>query len=192
MKRMFVSAIISAAILLPMNAQSNNNPNGSVQVASVVIPKTEIPTAIVRSVNTPFNKDNPLTWSVFPANLKDYGWMYEVNNDGNDLTRYEVTINTSDGRDLWATYDAGGNLIETRETVKNVPIPRYVQEALYDSPYRTWQVSSDREIVKYYQGNKGARAFQDFRIIVENGKNVKKLGFKYSASKGRYQAYVVR
>ncbi len=189
---MFVTLIATAVILLPAVSQSNGNRYGSDQVASVTIPKSEIPTSVIKSVNTPFNKDNPATWSKFPSNLKEYGWMYEINGSEADLTRYEVNMRTSSGNLLWASYDSEGNLIETRETSKDIPLPRYVQEAIFDSPYKDWTVTNDHEVIRYYQGSKSTTASQDFRLTVEKGNSSKKLGFRYSANKGKYEAYVVR
>jgi hypothetical protein len=162
-----------------------------VPIVTATIERNEVPSAIVQAVNTRFDKNNPLTWSKFPYQLKDYGWVYDFGSS-DDPIQYEVTMKTSNGHDLWASYDANGNLVETREMSMDIPVPRYIQEAIYDSPYKDWRIIGDKEIVRFYQGGKNLSAKQDFRLTVENGKAKKKLGFKYEADKGKYQAYVVR
>ncbi len=95
--------------------------------------KNQVAKAVLNAVATQFDKNNPLTWSKFPYALKEYGWVYDVGAANLKLDRYEVTMKTKEGNDLWAVYSANGDLIESREMTVNVAIPAYIQEELSKS-----------------------------------------------------------
>ena len=98
---------------------------------TVKISKDQVPAAVVNAVNVQFDKNNPLTWSKFPYALKEYGWVYDVGAENLKLDRYEVTMKTDKGNDLWAVYTNKGELVETREMSTNIAIPPAVMDRIF-------------------------------------------------------------
>ncbi len=184
MKRLFLTGTLLLAFLMPMLAQVDHdyNPNDRVPIATETLTKDQIPASVLKAVNTQFEKNNPLTWSKFPFALKEYGWVYDVGASDLQLARYEVTMKTTTGSDLWAVYDADGNLIETREASFNIAMPRAVQEKLANSQYKDWTVVGNREIIKYYHDHKNTTVEQHFRITVEKDKVRRSISFNDQAS----------
>lgn len=184
MKRLLITGSLLVAFLMPMLAQVDHdyNPNDMTPIASQTLTKDQIPPAVLKAVNSQFDKNDPVTWTKFPYALKEYGWVYDVGASSMQLDRYEVTMKTSSGSELWAVYDVDGNLIETREMSKNIAIPRTVQEKLMNSPYKDWTIVGSREIIKYYHDHNNKSVEQHFRITVEKGNAKRSISFNDQAS----------
>jgi hypothetical protein len=184
MKRLLITCSLLLAFVMPMLAQVDHdyNPNDMTPVVSQALAKEQIPAAVMKAVNTQFDKNDPLTWTKFPYALKEYGWVYDVGASNVQLERFEVTMKTSTGNELWAVYDVDGNLIETREMSKNIAIPRVVQEKLMNSQYKDWTIVGSREIIKYYHDHKNNTAEQHFRITVEKDNVKRSISFNDQAS----------
>jgi hypothetical protein len=184
MKRLLITCSLLMAFVMPMLAQVDHdyNPNDMVPIANQTLTKDQIPAAVLKAVNTQFDKNDPLTWTKFPYALKEYGWVYDVGASGVALNRYEVTMKTATGNELWAVYDADGNLVETRELAKNISIPRAVQEKLAKSQYKDWTVVGNKEIIKYYHDHKNSSVEQHFRITVEKDNVKRSISFNDQAS----------
>jgi hypothetical protein len=196
MKKLITFTVL-AAFVLPSVAQvyqSYSEQSEQVPLATVKIAKNEFPQKVITAVNTRFDKNNPLTWSKFPYTLKEYGWLYEVGSSSGPLTGYEVTMKTNLGANYWALYNSEGNLLETREASKNIPVPKYVMEALAESSFKDWAVVGDREVTSFYPGDgiPTSSAKQHFRLTVEKDGATKHLGFRYKTGSGKYQAYVIK
>jgi hypothetical protein len=90
--KFFLTILALGAFGLPLIAQVDHdfNPNDKVPVVNSTITKELVPAAILKAVNTQFDKNNPLTWSRFPFALKEYGWVYDVGASDIPLNRYEV------------------------------------------------------------------------------------------------------
>jgi hypothetical protein len=172
------------AFVMPMIAQVDHdfNPNDKVPVTSQTLTKEQIPAAVMKAVNTQFDKNNPQTWSKFPFALKEYGWVYDVGASSLQLNRFEVTMKTTTGSDLWAVYDVDGNLIETREMSKNINIPRAIQEKLANSQYKDWTVVGSKEIIKYYHDHNAKNVEQHLRLTVEKDNVKRSISFNDQAS----------
>jgi hypothetical protein len=185
MKKILVSVLALVGFIFPLLAQIDHdyNPNDRVPVVNTTITKEQIPAAVLKAVSTQFDKSNPVTWSKFPFALKEYGWVYDVGASDLKLNHYEVTMKTPTGSDLWAVYDGSGNLIETREVSKNVPLPRNVQEQLANSQYKDWKVVGDKEVIRYFHDHDMATAEQHLRVTVEKDKVRKSLSFNFQGGK---------
>jgi len=74
MKRVLVSVLALAGFLFPLLAQVDHdyNPNDRVPVVNATITKDQVPPAVLKAVNTEFNKDNQLTWSKFPFMMSEH------------------------------------------------------------------------------------------------------------------------
>lgn len=183
MKRLLLFTVL-AAFMLPLIAQVDHdyNLNDRVPLAGTTITKDQVPPVVLQAVNLQFNKDNPLTWSKFPYALKEYGWVYDVGASDLKLDRYEVTMKTTSGNDLWAVYSKDGDLVETREASKNIALPRQVQLELANSQYKDWTVTGDKEILKYYHDHDLNKVEQHFRVTVEKNNVKRSISFNYNTN----------
>lgn len=191
---MLFALIALAAINFSVIAQSSQYSSSGDYVAVVAasIPGDELPPQISHSVNLRFDKNNPLTWSKFPYKINDFGWVYEVGPQEDKLSRYEVTMRTSSGGYFYGYYNAEGDLVETMERSKDIPVPRYIMVALYETPYRDWKIVGNREVVNFYQNTSDPVAEQHFKLIVEKDNKRKRLAFNYDVNTGNLQAMVIR
>ncbi len=198
MKRIVLIISVLSVFVVPALAQGTADINTyeRMPVVTAVIPGSELPAKVVNAVNTRFDKDNPLTWSKFPYEFKDYGWVYEVGSSSSDLNQllgYKVIMRTTQGNNLQAFYNANGNLTETRERSKNIALPRYVREALATGEYKDWKAIGDKELIQFYRPDeKNPYAQQVFKVTLQKDKEKRKLTFKYEASTGKLQAIVRR
>jgi hypothetical protein len=184
MKKLFLTGVLLMAFVFPMLAQVDHdyNPNDRIPITNATITKDQIPAAVLKAFNTQFDKNNPLTWSKFPYALKEYGWVYDVGAADLQLNRFEVTMKTTNGNDLWAVYDPQGNLVETREMSTNIAVPKNVQEQLANSQYKDWTVVGNKEIIRYYHDHDNSSVEQHFRVTVEKDKVKRSLSFNYQNS----------
>jgi hypothetical protein len=179
MKKLIISLAVLFAFIFPLLAQVDHdyNLNDKVPIVTAKLTKDQIPAAVMKSFNTQFDQNNPATWSKFPYALKEYGWVYDVGSSDLALDRFEVSMKTKGGNDLWAVYDAAGNLIETREASLNVPIPKAIMDAFQKSQYKDWSIVGDKEIIKYYHDHDFKSVEQHFRITVEKGNVRRSISF---------------
>ena len=187
MKKLLITCIGLIALILPVLAQVDHdyNLNDRVPIVNTTITKDLVPAAVVKAVNTQFDKNNPLTWSKFPFALKEYGWVYDAGAADLKLDRYEVTMKTSAGSDLWAVYAANGDLKETREILTNAPVPPAVMAALEKSQYKGWNIVGNKEIIRYYHDSDITKAEQHFRITVEKDNVKRSISFNYQGAPGK-------
>jgi hypothetical protein len=181
MKKLLFSVLALSGFLFPLLAQVDHdyNPNDRVPIVNATITKEQVPPAVLKAVNTQFDKNNVLTWSRFPFALKEYGWVYDQGASDIKLNRYEVTMKTNTGDELWAVYGADGVLIETREAMKNCAIPQSVMESLAKSQYKDWAVIGDREVIRYYHDGDNTSVEQHFRLTVQKDNVKKSISFNY-------------
>jgi len=194
MKKLLLTLIVLVTYMFPMIAQSDSYyvKGEKVPIVTAEISKDQLPSAILMAVNVRFDKDNPLTWSKFPHTLKEYGWVYEVGTTDNMPSHYEVTMRTTSGGYMLGFYSADGYLTETREISKNISVPRYILEALFESPYKDWKIVGNKEVINFYQSMDNTVAEQNFRLSLEKDKERKKLAFNYDVSTGKLEARVIR
>lgn len=188
MKKLLFTLALLTALVLPMLAQTSEDsfPNDRVTIVSSTIPRDQVPQSIIQAVNIRFDKANPLTWSRVPFELKDFGWVYDVSSSDLKPVNYEVMMKTNGKSDLLAIYGENGDLMQSSELSRNVPIPRYIQVELAAGPYKDWTVISDREYIKFYHGNGNIAADQHFRVTVAKDNKRKNLAFKYEARTDKY------
>jgi hypothetical protein len=187
MKKILIFAVLLSGFIFPLLAQVDHdfNPNDRVPVVNATITKEQVPAAVLKAVNTQFDKNNVLTWSRFPFALKEYGWVYDQGASDIKLNRYEVTMKTNTGDELWAVYGANGVLIETREVVKNATLPQTVMESLSKSQYKDWAVVGDKEVIRYYHDGDNTSVEQHYRVTVEKDKVRKSISFNYQNKAGK-------
>jgi len=181
MKKLLFSVLALCGFLFPLLAQVDHdyNPNDRVPIVNATITKDQVPAAVVKAVNTQFDKNNVLTWSKFPFALKEYGWVYDQGASDIKLNRYEVTMKTNTGDDLWAVYGADGILVETREAYKNAVVPQSVMEALGKSQYKDWAVIGDKEVIRYYHDADNTSVEQHYRLTVQKDNVKRSISFNF-------------
>ena len=184
MKKILLFVSAWGVFILPLIAQIDHdfNSNDRVPVVNVKITKEQVPAAVLKAVNTQFDKNNQLTWSKFPYALKEYGWVYDVGAADVPLNRYEVTMKTTEGNDLWAVYNAEGQLVETNELSTNILIPQSIMDALSKSQYKDWKIVGNREIIKYYHEHNFSSVEQHLRITVEKDNVKRSISFNYKGN----------
>jgi len=184
MKKLISSLIVLIGFIFPLAAQVDHdyNPNDRIPLINQTITKDQVPAAVLKAVNTQFQKDNPLTWSKFPYALNEYGWVYDAGAADLKLNRFEVTLKTVKGDDLWAVYTADGNLVETREALTNGAIPESVQKALANSQYKDWTVVGNRELIRYYHDHDNSSVEQHYRITVQKDNVKRSISFNFQNS----------
>jgi hypothetical protein len=184
MKKLLFTCLTLTAFVFPSLAQVAHDWNDFDRepVVTAKITKDQVPVAVVNAVNTQFSKDNPLTWSKFPYALKEYGWVYDVGAGNMNLDRYEVTLKTNKGNDLWAVYTNKGELVESREMSTNVPIPASVMDAFQKSQYKDWKIVGNKEIIRFYHDHNNSSVEQHFRITVEKDGVKRSISFNWQGN----------
>ena len=184
MKKLIITCLTLTGFMLPILAQVSHdyNPNDKDAIATETITKDKVPAAVLKAVSVQFDKNKPLTWSKFPYALKEYGWVYDVGASNLMLDRYEVTMKMDNGDDLWAVYNAKGELIETREMSVNVIIPRTIMDEFLNSQYKDWKIVGNKEIIRYYHDHNSSSVEQHFRITVEKDNVKRSISFNYQGT----------
>jgi hypothetical protein len=183
MKKLLFVILASAGFILPSAGQVSHDYNANDLEPAITnkISKDQIPALVIKSVNTQFDKDKPVTWSKFPYALKEYGWVYDVGSENLNLDRFEVTMKTAQGNDLWAVYTNQGELVQTREMSTNIPVPPAVMDLFLKSQYKDWKIIGNKEIIRFYHDHtlNKSQVEQHFRITVEKGGVKRSISFNW-------------
>ena len=184
MKKLLFSSLAFLGFLFPLLAQVDHdyNANDREPVRSTLITKDQVPPEVVKAVQTKFDLNNSATWSKFPYALKEYGWVYDVGASDVALDRYEVTMKTKKGDELWAVYTSKGELVETRETTNNVTPPANVLAALSKSQYKDWAIVGDKEIIRFYHDHNNNSVEQHFRLTVQKDNVKRSISFNFQGA----------
>jgi hypothetical protein len=186
MKRMLFTCLASLAIVLPSVAQVSHDyyAGDREPVVTSVLTKDQVPAEVVNAVKVHFNKNNPLTWSKFPYALKEYGWVYDIGAENLVLNRYEVTMKTDKGNELWAVYTDKGELVESREMSTNIIIPPSVMEQFLKSQYKDWKIIGNKEIIRFYHDHSldKSKVEQHVRITVEKDGVKRSISFNWQGT----------
>jgi len=183
MKTLLITLFGLLVISLPSRAQvsHNYNPNDMTPAVTAKILKEEVPAAVVKAVSVQFDRNTPITWSKFPYALKEYGWVYDIGSENLKLDRYEVTMKTANGSELWAVYSNKGDLIQSREVSSNIQIPKEVMDEFLKSEYKDWKIVGNKEVIKFYHDhdlNKND-VEQHFRITVQKDDVKRSISFNW-------------
>jgi hypothetical protein len=187
MKKLLITCLALMAFVIPSIAQVDHdyNPNDLIPASGTVLKKNNIPTTVVKAAQRDFNIDDTLTWTKFPYAIHEYGWVYDKGASDIKPDRYEVNMKSQEGNDLFAVYSADGNLIASRELLRNVPVPPSVRESLSKSKYNDWKIVGDEELIRYYHDKNSVE--QHFRLTVEKGNAKRSISFNYQATANNYQ-----
>jgi hypothetical protein len=184
MKKLVFSILALCGFMFPLLAQVDHdyNVNDREPVVSAVLTKDQVPALVLKAAAVRFDPNNSATWSKFPYALKEYGWVYDVGASDIKLDRFEVSMKTKKGDDLWAVYTANGELVESRETVNNVALPANIQEAFSKSQYKDWKIVGDKQVIKCYHDHNNKNVEQHFRLTVEKDNVKRSLSFNFQGT----------
>ena len=184
MKKLLVSILALSGFVFPLLAQIDHDfsQNDKVPLINAKITKEQVPAAVLKAAETRFDMANTATWSKFPYALKEYGWVYDVGASDIKLDRYEVSMTTKDGHDLWAVYTAKGELVESREASSNIAVPANVLEKLANSQYKDWKVVGDKEIIRFYHDHDNSSVEQHFRVTLEKDNVKRSVSFNFQSA----------
>jgi hypothetical protein len=186
MKKVVFTFFALIALVLSATAQVAHDYNISDREPGVLAKLTvdQVPPAVVNAVKTQFDKNNPETWSKFPYALKEYGWVYDMGAAEINLDRYEVTMKTDRKTDLWAVYTTKGELVETREMSKDIPIPKDIMTQFQNSQYKDWTITGNKEIIRFYHDHSldKTKIEQHFRINVEKDGAKRAISFNFKGT----------
>lgn len=182
MKKSLFIGLTFVLLMPPLLAQVDHdyNPNDLIPTESFTLTKDQIPPSVIKAVNADFNINDPVSWTKFPYALKEYGWVYDKGASDVKPERYEVSMKTSKGNELYAVYSAEGNLIATREESTNISIPPNVMESLSKSKYKDWTIVGNKEVIRYYHDKNSVE--QHFRLTVEKDSVRRSISFNYQSS----------
>jgi hypothetical protein len=181
MKKLLISVLALSGFLFPLLAQVDHdfNQNDRVPLINATITKEQVPAAVLKAAQTQFDLSKSVTWSKFPYALKEYGWVYDIGASDVKLDRYEVTMKTKEGNELWAVYNAKGELVESREASTNIGVPNNVMQELLKSQYKDWKIVGDKEIIRFYHDNDKSNVEQHFRLSVEKDNVKRSISFNF-------------
>ena len=184
MKKLLFSFFAFLGFLFPLLAQVDHdyNVNDREPVISTTIKNDQVPEVVVKAAQAKFDMSNSATWSKFPYAIKEYGWVYDVGASDIKLDRYEVTMKTKKGDDLWAVYTVKGDLVETRETTNNVAVPTNILVALSKSQYKDWKIVGDKEIIRFYHDHNNSSVEQHMRLTVEKDNVKRSISFNFQGT----------
>lgn len=117
------------------------------------IKKEEVPDVVITAVE----KDYPdYVIEEFTASPLEYVESdVVINRNINSIKDYDTFILTlqNNGKELRATYDRDGNLLNSMEHDKNIAPPLAVRESLTKA-YPGWEITKDTYNMSYYTGKK--------------------------------------
>jgi len=184
MKKLLISILALSGFMFPLLAQVDHDfsQNDRIPIINAKITKEQVPAAVIKAAETRFDMSDKGTWSKFPYALKEYGWVYDVGASDIKLDRYEVSMTTKDGHDLWAVYTAKGELVESREASSNIAMPANVIDALSKSQYKDWKVVGDKEIIRFYHDHDNSSVEQHFRVTVQKDNVKRSISFNFQGT----------
>ena len=184
MKKLLISILALSGFMFPLLAQVDHDfsQNDRIPLINAKITKEQVPAAVIKAAETRFDMSDKGTWSKFPYALKEYGWGYDVGASDIKLDRYEVSMTTKDGHDLWAVYTAKGELVESREASSNIAMPANVIDALSKSQYKDWKVVGDKEIIRFYHDHDNSSVEQHFRVTVQKDNVKRSISFNFQGA----------
>lgn len=182
MKKLVIAGFIFMALSFQMMAQVDHdyNPKDVIPASGVIISSSNVPPSVIKAMKEDFKIEDPQTWTKFPYALKEYGWVYDADASDVKPDRYEVSMKTDNGSDLFAVYSNEGKLIATREVFVNKPLPENIKEKLANSIYKDWTVVGNKEIIKYYYDKNSVD--QHFRITVAKDNVKRTISFNDEAA----------
>lgn len=105
--------------------------------------------------------------------LKDRGFTSTFKNmKSRNNTRFVLT-GSGHKLDMTATYDEDGYLVKSLLTIRDIRIPRAIQQYIYSGKFDRWTVTGNKKIVKDFDPYQ-----TEYKIMMSNGTKEKILSFR--------------
>jgi hypothetical protein len=138
----------------------------------LILKKGNIPAPVIKTAEQLFAGNNQVAWGVFPYELKNYGWV--ANREYNEpIDHYEIQFKGKDGSDIYAVFESTGELICSRITHKNTPVPAAIMKSIENSEYKDWKIADDVMLIK----NTQKKVIEHYAVKLTKGNMKKTLYF---------------
>ncbi len=143
-----------------------------IPVETLVLKKGDIPPNIITAADKLFEGMKQVAWGKFPYQLKDYGWV--VDKDYKlPIDHYEVQFKAKDGSDIYAVFEANGELVRYKVINRDAAPPRVIMNNLEKGPYKDWKIVGD--VMRVVSNQK--KVVEHYAIKVSNNGMTKNLYF---------------
>jgi len=142
MKKLIVVIILFVAL---QNAWAQDS-------ESLVIKKIEkrtVPAAVIASVEKQYPEGIVELWEAIPAKAFESYYVVSKTNDmslGEKPEYFQVTMKGTHSK-TYAVYDEKGNLIHSREIIKDTELPEAIRTTIV-TDYPDWKITGDKEIIR--------------------------------------------
>jgi hypothetical protein len=169
MKKLLFLFMFFLAGMFPVIVQAQTE---SVPEESLTLKKANIPPAVLKAADELFQGNAQVAWGKFPYELKDFGWV--VDKDYTDpIDHYEILLKAKDGSDIYAVFEATGELIRSKVIRKNAPVPPAIMATIKNSEYKDWKVIGDVMHITVNQ----KKVAEHYTVKLEKGNLKKTLHF---------------
>jgi hypothetical protein len=173
MKKFLISSVFFLVAFFPLVAQELISEE--VPEEFLTLKKGNLPPNVIKAAEELFKGNTQIKWGVFPYELKDYGWV--VNKDNNEpIDRYEISMKAKDGSDVFAVFEANGELIRYRMVHKDEALPSKVLNAIAKTEYKDWKLVGETEVVKSNQ----KKIVDHYIVKMKNGNKKKNLYYSFN------------
>jgi hypothetical protein len=169
MKKLLFSAVLMMLAFLPVVAQDAGQ-SEEVPVDYLTLKKGNIPPAVLKAAEDIFKEHTQTQWGVFPYQMKDYGWVADKEYN-EPIDHYEIHMKTKEGVDVFAVFEATGELISYRTVNKNATVPMAITKVISAGPYKDWTVMKGTEVIT----NKQRNVVEHYAVKLEKGNQKKTL-----------------
>lgn len=150
MKRVSIAFLVACLAFGYVQAQSTQ----SQEIAMKSLKKGEEPKEVLDALKKDFPGGAVQGMSVIPLSLYGKEWSVSERNkidDKSSISFYQVDGKGKSGN-FSAVYDKNGKLMSYKEVIKEAELPASIRSTL-GNQFAGWQVTGDREKVKYNHGN---------------------------------------
>lgn len=159
MKKLIVAVILFAAVGGAVAQDSET-------LTIKRIEKKTVPMAVIASVEKEYPEGIVELWESIPMESFESYYVVSEKNDlkpGEKPEYYQVTMKGTKSKTV-AVYNEYGNLIHSRETIKDAALPESVRSAIVTN-YPGWKITGDRELIRENIGKKVT-----FKVDLSRGK----------------------
>ena len=117
------------------------------------IEKRTVPAAVITSVEKEYPEGIVELWEAIPVKAFESYYVVSETNDmyiGEKPEYYQVTMKGTHSK-TYAVYDANGNLIHSREIIKDTALPEAIRTTIV-TDYPGWRITGDKEVIREGDG----------------------------------------
>ncbi|MCX2744023.1 hypothetical protein OO013_09115 [Mangrovivirga sp. M17] len=138
--------------------------------------KNETPKYVVTAVERDFPTGEVIQYYVAEGDHLTSNWIVETDNtmaSGEDVDHYTVILKGENNSYIHALYNKDGELISSKMTAENFPLPDEIVEFATSGDYDGYRIVSD----EFYRIKHHDHGKEFIQVNIENGKKHKKLFF---------------